>query len=63
MKSLCENFHNGNLSDARRQAKRFSARAIREGMEEHLGYTFKKATLSADYLKTGEGWQECCDAD
>ena len=62
MESMIANFSNGNVSVARKQAKRFSHRAIREALVELLDYSNHKATLTADFLKTGEGWQEACDA-
>jgi hypothetical protein len=63
MKTMIENYINGNLSDARKQAKRFSHRAIREALQEMCGYSLNKAALTADWLKTGEGRQEACDAE
>ena len=62
MNSMIQNFINGNLADARKYARRFSAKAIREGFMD-VGYSFEKATLIAEYLKTGEGFQAACDAE
>jgi hypothetical protein len=62
MKSLIQNYINGNLTTARQQAKRFTHRAIREALQL-CGYSLNKATLTADYLKTGKGFQEACDAE
>ena len=62
MNTLLENYMNGNLRDARRQAKRHSHRAIRDALQELLGYSERKAALTADWLKTGENFQEACDA-
>lgn len=62
MKSMIENYHNGNLTAARKQAKRHSHAAIRAALQETLGYSLNKAALTADYLKTGEGFQAACDA-
>lgn len=62
MKQLIENYINGNLSEARKRARRYSVGKIRLALIEH-GYSFKKATLTAEFLKTGEGWQAACDAD
>ena len=63
---LYTNLNNGNLKTARRQAQRFSIRQIRGYlMDEESAcktHTFRQATLCAEYLKTGEGWQEYCDA-
>lgn len=63
MKALIETFINGNLTDARTKARRHSARKLREAFMEHAGYSFKKAQLAAEYLKTGTGFQEYCDAE
>jgi len=62
MKTLIENYINGNISTARKQAKRFSGLKIQEALIEDYGYSQKKAFLTAKHLKTGEGWQAACDA-
>jgi hypothetical protein len=62
MKSLLNNYQNGNLADARRQARHFSHAAIRAALQESLGYSAEKAALTADFLKTGAGFQAACDA-
>jgi hypothetical protein len=59
---LVADFFNGNLTDARRIAKTCSHANIRFCFLE-AGYSEHKAALTADYLKTGRGWQECCDAE
>ena len=63
MKTLIANYVNGNLKDARRAAKRFSHATIRAALMESLGYSLHKAALTADWLKTGEGFQAACDAE
>jgi len=62
MITLLNNYMNGNLTTARKQARRFSHRAIREALQESFGYSPEKSALTADYLKTGEGFQAACDA-
>ena len=62
MKTMLENYINGNLATARKQARRFSHRAIREALMDLCGYSPEKAAITADYLKTGEGFQAACDA-
>ena len=62
MNTLLNNYINGNLTTARKQARRYSHRAIREALQDAYGYTERKAALTADYLKTGEGFQAACDA-
>ena len=56
------NYINGNISTARRQAKRFTMSAISDELQTGWGFEPRKAWLVANYLKTGEGWQEACDA-
>jgi hypothetical protein len=63
MKTLINNYINGNLTTARVQAKKFSHKKIRAALQEMCGYSLNKAVLTADYLKTGEGFQEACDAE
>ena len=63
MQTMIDNYINGNLTDARRQAKRFSLASIRAALVDVCGYGFKKATLTAEYLKTGNGFQLACDED
>lgn len=62
MKSLINNLLNGNLSEAKRQAKRFSNWRLREALKEEAGYSDEKATLCADWLKGRDCWQAYCDA-
>jgi hypothetical protein len=56
MNKLINNMINGNLTDAKKQAKRFNVKDIRETLLER-GYTFKKATLTAEWLKGNGDWQ------
>ena len=62
MQQMVETYINGNISDARKSAKRRSHKDIRDAFLD-FGYSFYKATLTADFLKTGIGFQEACDAD
>lgn len=62
MNTMIENLINGNLSDARKQAKRFSLNGIARAMME-LGWSEPRAAFAAHYLKTGLGWQAYCDAN
>lgn len=63
MKSMIENWINGNLKEARKQAKRHSLTRIREALEDEYGYSALKSALVAVWLKTGEGYQASCDAE
>jgi len=62
LNTMIDNFINGNLTTARKQAKRFNLAFIRTGFIE-IGYSFEKAQLTAEYLKTGEGFQAACDVE
>tara|TARA_R110000868_G_scaffold285403_1_gene545882 strand:+ start:53 stop:253 length:201 start_codon:yes stop_codon:yes gene_type:complete len=62
IEKLAENFINGNLSDAKRAAKRHTEFRISMYFRQVLCWSFEKSVLTARYLKTGEGWQAACDA-
>ena len=62
MQQMVKTYINGNISDARKSAKHRRFKNIRLAFMD-AGYSFRKATLTADFLKTGEGFQEACDAD
>lgn len=62
MKTMINNYINGNLTEARQQAKRHSAGMIVVFLCHDYGYTTGKALAVARWLKTGKGWQEACDA-
>jgi hypothetical protein len=62
MNTLIDQFLNGNLRDAKAQAKRFPAWEIRDALQDLAGYSLEKATLTADWLKGRECWQAACDA-
>jgi len=62
LNTMIDNFINGNITTARKQAKRFNLAFIRTGFIE-IGYSFEKAQLIADFLKTGDGFQAACDAE
>lgn len=62
MQNLIDNLINGNLTDARKLAKRHKLGAIVEFCERELGWTLAKAYRAAVYLKTGEGFQAFSDA-
>lgn len=61
MKTLLENFINGNLTDARTQAKKYSSNVLFRYFHLENGYTIIKAHLLAKYLKTGKGFQDVCN--
>ena len=47
MNTLIDNLINGNLTTAKKQAKRFPAWQIRDALID-IGYSLNKATLTAD---------------
>lgn len=55
------NLINGNLKDAKRQAKRFSEGDIRFHLIDS-GWTNVKAIVTASYLKGYADWQTYCAA-
>lgn len=63
MNNLISNLINGNLQDAKRQARRYSMETIIEVMRADHGWTWEKAFCAARWLKTGSGWQDYCDAE
>lgn len=62
MQTMIENLINGNLKDARRQARGKGMMRIATYLRLELGWSLHRATAAAYYLKTGEGWQDYCDA-
>lgn len=61
MKAMIENLINGNLTDAKSQAKKYRRSRIYAYLMGQ-GWSHTRAILAANYLKTGEGWQAYCDA-
>lgn len=61
MQEMLNNFINGNLKEAREQARRFNLISIAMSLEEQCGYSKLKAGRVSVWLKTGRGWQEACD--
>ena len=62
MNSMIDNFINGNLRHAKKQAKRFSRQAIQCALETEYGFSTYKALVTARYLKGQADFQEACDA-
>ncbi len=63
LESLALNLINGNLTDAKRQAKRWSAEAICYQLTEYHCHSPRKAMRGAAYLKFPSqiSWQSYCD--
>ena len=62
MKSLINNLVNGNLSDAKAQAKRYNLFEIAANVRDSLGYSRNKSIMAAAYLKGRATFQAYCDA-
>lgn len=62
MQTMIENLINGNLTDAKKQAKRFALHKIVDALQNDFGWSLDKAYKAASYLKTGQGFQAYCDA-
>jgi len=63
METLINNLINGNLTQAKKQAKRFSEWQIRTALAEAGVHSMPKATLAAAWLKGCNCWQAYCDAN
>ncbi len=62
MKTLIENYINGNLATAKKQAKHYSLQKLVDGMLEY-GYGLHAAYDIANYLKGYGSFQAACDAE
>lgn len=62
MQTLIDDLINGNLTDAKRQAKRYSHHAIRMAFIEEMLWTVDSVVAAADYLKWEISFQAYCDA-
>ena len=58
--SCIENLINGNLTDAKRLAKRHSFTLLRYSAEEEFGMSSEKAAAAAAYLTSDEASRERC---
>jgi NAD+--asparagine ADP-ribosyltransferase len=59
---LIENFVNGNISDAKKAAKRVTFEALKESFTEY-GFSDNKAQASMMFLKNKGSFQDACDAE
>lgn len=62
MKSMINNLINGNLKDAKKQAKLFRQADIMQYCLDN-GYSFEKSVAMAMYLKNQIDNQQYCDAN
>jgi hypothetical protein len=61
---LADNLINGNLSTAKKQARRHSAHTLRRFFADECQWSGEKSALAAIYLKdpSNESFQAYCDA-
>ena len=59
--SAAINLINGNIADAKQLVKNIAWSTIYCALRDR-GHGIHSARLGADYLKTGEGWQQYCDS-
>lgn len=60
--ALFANLENGNLTDAKKAAKRHTSFRLSMFARQILGWSFDRATKAAGYLKGEATFQEYCDA-
>lgn len=58
---MIENFINGNLTTAKKQARRHSFQRIADTLHEEYGYSIAKSLATAGYLKGFVTFQRACD--
>lgn len=58
-----DDYINGNLTDAKKGAKRVSYKAIRDSLQDNYGKSLSVACAIADYLKGMGTYQHACDAE
>ena len=63
METMIDNLINGNVTDACKQAKRHSKLSISNHLHNDLGWSADRSRKAAEFLKTGKGFQEYCDAE
>lgn len=63
MNSLIENYINGNLTDAKRQARRHSFMSIVNALRDDFGKNAEEAVAIADFLKGQGSFQAAADAE
>lgn len=61
--SCIENYINGNLTDSKKQAKRFSSDRLITYLHIDLGWSALKAIATAKYLKGRGSLQEACNTE
>lgn len=59
---MLDNFINGNIKEARKQARRYNSFRVQMALISGYGFSPDKALKTARFLKTGEGLQQAFDA-
>ncbi len=62
MEQMIANLINGNLRDARDQARKRKLNHIVAYLQQNIGWSLPKSQAAAKFLKTGTGFQSYCDA-
>lgn len=57
-----EDYENGHLKLAREAGRKYTWRALYDVLVNEKNYSHNRAALTADYLKTGRGFQDASDA-
>jgi phage terminase large subunit-like protein len=61
--TVIDNFINGNLTEAKKGAKRYDGLKIQRTLIDEYGYSQNKAEKTAGYLKGLVSFQTACDAE
>lgn len=62
LSSLVDNWINGNRTDAKKQAQRFTQWTLWEYLTQYRDWSSANAAAVAVYLKGGDNYQAACDA-
>lgn len=62
MKACIENYINGNLADAKRQARKFSQLRLYLLLRKEYDKGHSEAMAITNFLKSKGTWQAACDA-
>lgn len=62
METIFNNLINGNLKEAKLQARAYGRANLAGYARNYLGFSLVKSILAAMYLKGDDVWQKYCDA-
>lgn len=60
---IADDYINGNLTDAKKRARRLTGLALMQHFQDHCGYSADTAAKIAAYLKGVGSFQAACDAE